>query len=157
MTDQVADEARGGRSEPPGDSDPAAAADQETVETTDASEASRSELLDEVVPVPSPETEEDVDRTSRREQTKIRTAGLAQFFGLRVTWSRWLIGWISVLILFQIVLTFAVGLGAVNFTGYDTFLGLTVGQNLVQVISLAIIVVRFLHSDKGENGDPPPV
>lgn len=80
------------------------------------------------------------------ELEKLRTQGLADFYGMRLTWSRWLIGWVTALIAFQILLTGAIGAGALDFRGYDVFLGLTVGQNFVQVVALAMIVVRFLHS-----------
>lgn len=116
----------------------------------------RAELRDEVVSVPAPAIEVGVVDESRREQNRIRVAGLAQFYGLRVVWSKWLIGWVSALIVFQVVLTVAVGLKALDFTGFETFLQLTVGQNFLQVIGLAMIVVRFLHSAKGERDDDPP-
>lgn len=125
-------------------------------EDTPSADDLRDELLQEVEEVPAPATEEDVEQESQQEQARIRTEGLAQFYGLRVTWSKWLIGWISLLITFQVILTFAVGLKAVDFTGFETFLQLTVGQNFLQVVGLAIIVVRFLHSNKSEKEDEPP-
>lgn len=80
------------------------------------------------------------------ELEKLRSRGLSEFYGMRLTWSRWLIGWVTALIAFQVLLTGAIGSGAFDFRGYDLFLGLTVGQNFVQVVALAMIVVRFLHS-----------
>ena len=124
--------------------------------TSEATGSLRSELRAEVEIVPAPAVEEGVGDESRREQTRIRLTGLAQFYGLRVVWSKWLIGWVSGLIVFQIVLTVAVGLKALDFTGFETFLQLTVGQNFLQVIGLAMIVVRFLHSTKSEKDDDPP-
>jgi hypothetical protein len=87
------------------------------------------------------------------ENEKLRNQGLQQFYGMRLTWSRWLIGWVTGLIAFQILLTVAIGTGALAFDGHETFLNLTVGQNFVQVVAMAIIVVRFLHS-RGKDDEP---
>lgn len=85
------------------------------------------------------------------DNAKLRHKGLEQFYGMRLNWSRWLIGWISILVVFQVVLTLAIGSGALDFRGYEGFLMLAVGQNFVQIVAMALVVVRFLHSrDKDE-------
>lgn len=111
--------------------------------------------MDPVSLVAGSREREDADPEGRvaelSDEGKLRVVGLQQFYGMRLTWSRWLIGWVSALLLFQIILTLAIGAGALDFRGYDLFLDLTVGQNFVQVVAMALIVVRFLHSrDKDE-------
>lgn len=99
----------------------------------------------------APGPEQRVSETSASE--KLHNRGLAEFYAMRLTWSRWLIGWVTGLIAFQIILTGAIGTGALDFAGHETFLNLTVGQNFVQVVALAMIVVRFLHS-RGKDDNP---
>jgi hypothetical protein len=94
--------------------------------------------------MPPPDPEQALNESSERE--KLRIKGLGEFFEMRMTWSRWLIAWVTGLIVFQVLLTVAIGTGALVFQGHETFLNLTVGQNFVQVVAMAVIVLRFLHS-----------
>lgn len=87
-------------------------------------------------------------------EAAIRREGLTQFYGLRRMWSGWLIGWVSVLICFQIILTFSIGLGGLDYSRYDWFLPLVTAQNFLQIVGMAIVVVRFLHSGKPQPPDP---
>jgi len=92
-------------------------------------------------------------RLNDEAEATIRRDGLTQFYGLRRMWSGWLIGWVSVLICFQIVLTFAIGLGLLDYRDYDWFLPLVTAQNFLQIVGMAIVVVRFLHSGSKQAAD----
>jgi hypothetical protein len=85
-------------------------------------------------------------RLSDEAEAAIKRDGLTQFYGLRRMWSGWLIAWVSVLICFQIVLTFAIGFGLLDYREYGWFLPLVTAQNFLQIVGMAIVVVRFLHS-----------
>lgn len=92
-------------------------------------------------------------RLNDEAEATIRRDGLTQFYGLRRMWSGWLIGWVSVLICFQIVLTFSIGLGLLDYKDYDWFLPLVTAQNFLQIVGMAIVVVRFLHSGSKQATD----
>lgn len=92
-------------------------------------------------------------RLNDEAEATIRRDGLTQFYGLRRMWSGWLIGWVSVLICFQIVLTFSIGLGLLDYRDYDWFLPLVTAQNFLQIVGMAIVVVRFLHSGSKQAAD----
>ena len=77
--------------------------------------------------------EEDVERDGR-----------SDYFRLRKTWSRALICFLAVMISFQIGLTIAIGRKWLSFMEYQYVLGLIVGENFLQVVSMCIMVVAFL-------------
>ncbi len=58
------------------------------------------------------------DAANQARAEKIELDGRSQFFALRGLWSGWLIGWITVLLLFEIGLTIAVGAGWLNCLEY---------------------------------------
>lgn len=126
----------------PQDRNGEAVADADDVVDTEA-------LAEQIEPSPVPlgyaRLPDEADATIRRD-------GLVQFYGLRRMWSGWLITWVSILICFQIVLTFAIGFGVLDYSGYDWFLPLVTAQNFLQIVGMAIVVVRFLHS-----GSKPPI
>ncbi len=70
-----------------------------------------------------------------------------QVLSLRGRWSSWLITWISALITFQILLTIAVGWpgGGFNYQAHPYFLPLVIGQNVVQVVGMSVVIVKFLY------------
>lgn len=109
----------------------------------EAGEPDPRELAERVIPGQTPVDFGLPTESSRRND--IYASGLKQFFEQRQRWSFWLIFWICSIIAFQIGLTVAIGLGSLDFAGYDWFLPLVVAQNFVQVISMALIVVKFLH------------
>lgn len=100
-------------------------------------------LADRIKPIPAPLA---YTRLVNEAEAAIRRDGLMQFYGLRRMWSGWLIAWVSILICFQIALTFAIGLGGLDYRDYDWFLPLVTAQNFLQIVGMAIVVVRFLHS-----------
>jgi hypothetical protein len=86
------------------------------------------------------------------ERQSVETGGRRQFFDLRTQWSRWIIVWISVLILFNSALAVLVGLGGLDFEKYQWFITAVTVETFLQVIALGAIAVRFLFS----SGDTPP-
>lgn len=72
--------------------------------------------------------------------------GLRAFYTLREKWSYFILGCIAVLLIFHITLAFMVGLKKLDFTSYEWFLPIVATENFLQIIGLAIIVVKFLFS-----------
>jgi hypothetical protein len=124
--------------------DEGGAADPEAADFGDADdEIDVDALADDFEPSPEPDG---FKRLPSEAEAAIRLNGLTQFYGLRRMWSGWLIGWVTVLICFQIVLTLSIGLGLLDYREYDWFLPLVTAQNFLQIVGMAIVVVRFLHS-----------
>ena len=78
----------------------------------------------------------------------VHLEGLRAFYRLRKKWSWFILVCISLLILFQIVVTVMVGCGVLDFKEYKWFLPMVITENFAQIIGLAIIVVTFLFSAK---------
>lgn len=70
--------------------------------------------------------------------------GRESYFKMRKTWSWALIGFLGILILFQIFLTFLIGFEKINFTNYRWFLAGVITENFLQIIGLCYVVVKFL-------------
>lgn len=70
--------------------------------------------------------------------------GRRRYFALRDKWSRYLFVLLAMMICFQVVLTFFIGLGWSQFEQYEKFLYLVIGENFLQITGMCIIVVRFL-------------
>ncbi len=101
--------------------------------------------------VPDPEKLEDKEESVF---VKVHLDGLISFYKLRCRWSTFILICIGVLIVFQIALTFLVGMKMLDFSDYQWFLPLVVTENFVQVIGLALIVVRFLfNKEKSPSAD----
>jgi hypothetical protein len=91
----------------------------------------------------APSSYRDAANAARSE--KIELDGREQFFSLRGTWSKWLIFWISAILLFQGSLTVAVGLGHLDFLEYKWFLPMVIGQSFLQIIGMGVVIVKFLY------------
>lgn len=78
--------------------------------------------------------------------------GRRRFFDLRGTWSSWIIGWVTVLILFNIGITIAVGLKGLDYTNYEWFITAVLVETFLQIVGMGYVAVRFLFSD----GKPKP-
>jgi hypothetical protein len=85
------------------------------------------------------------DSRNQAESERIELDGRRQFFKLRGSWSRWLIGWITGLLLFHVALTAAIGFDLVDFRDYEWFLPMVVAQNFLQIVGMGFIIVRFLY------------
>jgi hypothetical protein len=79
------------------------------------------------------------------DRQRAHLARLNQFTALRGRWSAWLIFWISSLLAFHVVLTFAIGSGKLDFEKYSWFLPMVVAQNFLQIVGMGIVVVKFLY------------
>jgi len=88
------------------------------------------------------------DAKHQAQAEQIELNARAQFLSLRETWSNWLIFWICVLILFQIVVTFLIGTKTLNFTDYQWFLPLVITENFLQIVGMGVIIVKFLYPAK---------
>lgn len=102
------------------------------------------DLRQSLTPTDTPQTFKDSSNQARSE--KIELDGREQFFQLRGNWSGWLIGWISALIIFEIALTLAVGLGYLNYLEYKWFLPIVFGQSFLQIIGMGVVIVKFLYA-----------
>ncbi len=81
------------------------------------------------------------------EESLTHLDGLKDFYKLRKKWSWSIFGFIVALIAFQIIITSLVGLNILNFEKYPLFLPLVISENFIQIIGLALIVVKFLFSN----------
>lgn len=86
------------------------------------------------------------------ESKEVEIGGRKRFFALRTKWSWVIIGWITILILFNCVLAILVGAGTLDFSRYQWFITAVTVETFLQVIALGAIAVRFLFS----SGDTPP-
>lgn len=95
------------------------------------------------------------DAESRAQQLSLSTErhlqGISDFYRSRRQWSGFLIGCIAVSLLFQMVLTFLVGFKILDFTQYQWFLPIVASENFVQIVGLAIIVLKWLFSGATPN------
>lgn len=85
------------------------------------------------------------DSRNQAESERIELEGRRQFFKLRGYWSGWLIGWITSLLAFQVLLTVTIGSKLLDFQGYNWFLPMVVAQNFLQIVGMGVVIVRFLY------------
>jgi hypothetical protein len=85
------------------------------------------------------------DFRNQAEAERIELEGRRQFFKLRGYWSGWLIGWITALLVFQTLLTMAIGSKLLDFREYSWFLPMVVVQNFLQIVGMGVVIVRFLY------------
>jgi len=79
---------------------------------------------------------------------EVERRGRESYFMMRKTWSWALVGFLGILILFQITLTFLIGRGILSFTSYKLYLGSVITENFFQIIGLCWLVVQFLFPKK---------
>lgn len=97
-------------------------------------------------------------RTMARELEKLRykrelssVNGERFFYFLRNCWGILLAIALIVSIIFQFWLTYMIGMGDLNFKGYEIFLNIIAGENFIQVVGLCYIVVNFLFPKSNNN------
>lgn len=114
---------------------------------------SPSEVKQKITSHVSEQATEDKEKNARQRslEAQYHLEGLQSFYQSRKVWSWFLIGAISLSLVFQFVITILVGANALVFTQYKWFLPLVVSENFIQVISLALIVVRWLFSGAKPN------
>ena len=92
----------------------------------------------------SPRKEQGV---SAGEAERVELDGRTKFFQLRTTWSRWIIAWISALILFNMALAVFIGSGVLDFRDYQWFIAAVTVETFLQIVALGAIAVKYLFSD----------
>lgn len=80
---------------------------------------------------------------SQKELVEIQ--GRRQFYRLQLFWSIAIISWISVIIIFHVLLTCMIGLNIWDFLNSQKFLYGIIIENFLQIAGMAIIIVKFLH------------
>lgn len=90
---------------------------------------------------------EDIPKKTESEESLAHLDGLRSFYKLRTKWSKAILWFIIVSLVFQFAITFVVGMDWLNFEKYPWFLPLVVTENFIQIIGLAIIVVKFLFNE----------
>lgn len=86
-------------------------------------------------------------RSIESEERYARLTGLRDHFRHKGWWSFFLMFLMFGMVVFQCVLLGMVGSGQWDFTEYDWLLPALLGQNLAQIVGLAVFVVRSLFSD----------
>lgn len=77
----------------------------------------------------------------------VELSGRREYFRLRKIWSGWMIGWISALILFNILITILVGSGTLDYSQYEWFITAVTVQTFLQIVGLGAIAVKYLFAD----------
>ncbi len=85
------------------------------------------------------------DRETRRE-------GEARFYGLRDDWSKYIFWFVSGMIVFEILLTFLIGTGKLDFTKHQTFLYIVIAENFAQIVGMGYIVANYLFPKSKNDG-----
>lgn len=87
-------------------------------------------------------------KTSDQELRERETERIGQkkYYELRDKWSIYICLFIGFMLIFQLLLTIAVGNKwfGFDFSGYKTFLYIVIGENFAQIIAMGIIVAKFL-------------
>lgn len=81
------------------------------------------------------------------EQIRVEIDGRRQFFDLQKGWSTAIMWWISLLILFNAILTVLVGAGCLDFTGAPWFVTAVTVETFLQVVGLGYVAARYLFSN----------
>lgn len=109
-------------------------------------------LLDITKSAGEPDGNIDVIRQKLADQALLndetRREGQQKYYELRDEWSSYIRNFVWAMILYQVLLTAAIGREWLDFTEYKTFLMLVVGQNFAQIIGMGVIVAKFLFSDR---------
>lgn len=89
-------------------------------------------------------------KQAQEEEAELRAR--LQFLDLQAHWSNWLIGWITGLLILQIILAISVGRDALNYEKYQWFLPMVIVQNFGQIIGMGYIIVKFLYPNGVSRG-----
>ncbi|PJE64062.1 MAG: hypothetical protein COU90_04295 [Candidatus Ryanbacteria bacterium CG10_big_fil_rev_8_21_14_0_10_43_42] len=89
-----------------------------------------------------------VKKILENRKNQVRIQGFEEFFKLRKEWARGILGLLWVLVIFQIITTYLIGFGKVDFQNYRVFLYIVIGESFGQIIGLATIIVWFFFKGK---------
>ena len=81
------------------------------------------------------------------ERLSVEVSGRRRYFDLRDTWSRWIIWWITLLIIFNVVITTLVGLAWLDYSQYEWFITAVIVQTFLQIVGLGAVAVAYLFKD----------
>jgi hypothetical protein len=120
------------------------------VKPNDPPELQRDQALQEIVTESEqPEDSEYAFQLGAGARVAVEVIGRRKYFDLRDRWSAWIIGWITVLIAFNVVITLLVGLGRLDYSQYEWFITAVIVQTFLQIVGLGAIAVRYLFADNG--------
>ena len=89
---------------------------------------------------------EEAGGVAEQERWHAHNKGIAEYYELRKRWSRCLKCLLILLVVFQCFLVLAVGFKWMDFGQYQAFLKIQAGVYFVQIVSLCVIVIRFLFN-----------
>ena len=76
----------------------------------------------------------------------VEAQGRRDYFSLRKHWSCAMIAWITVLVVFNIALTVAVGIGCLVFE-QEWFVTAVTIETFLQIVAMGVVAVNYLFSD----------
>lgn len=86
---------------------------------------------------------------NRAKAELIELTARQQFLSLRTNWSRAILVWISCSLFLQWCLILFVGLDKLNFEKYRWFLPGVLFENFAQIVTMGLVIVRFLYHPDG--------
>lgn len=92
--------------------------------------------------------ESNLAKKSVKTEQQIENEGKESFYVLRTCWSRCIIVWISLLIIFNIFLTILIGFNWLNYKDYKWFVNSITFETFLQVVGLGYVAAHFLFSEK---------
>lgn len=91
------------------------------------------------------------ERSIKGERAYVHLRGLIDHYRHKKIWSKWILGLMVFMVGFQSVLLGLVGADIWSFDKYTWLLPALLVQNLAQVVGLAVLVVKSLFRDVGQD------
>ena len=79
------------------------------------------------------------------DSARIELESRRKIIAMRSKWSWTIIVWISVLILFHIVVTILVGCNVLDFSKQKFLIQNVIGTNFLEIVGMGVIVIKFLY------------
>ena len=80
----------------------------------------------------------------KNEFIRINNKGRQDYYQLRIGWSFFIGTIVFLSVLFQFTATFLIGFNIVKFENHQFLINLVMGENFLQILGLAYIIVKFL-------------
>jgi hypothetical protein len=74
-----------------------------------------------------------------------------EFLDMRKTWSRWIIAWITGIIVFHIVLVCLIGCDILEYKDNGWLLVATIVEGLLEIFGMGFIIVKFLFDGRSND------
>ena len=87
----------------------------------------------------------DSARIESADSARIELESRRKIIAMRSKWSWTIIVWISVLILFHIVVTILVGCNVLDFSKQKFLIQTVIGTNFLEIVGMGVIVIKFLY------------